>query len=1428
MARRHTLLAKSRLLEYSEIQASQIPAGTTVYEVSTLPSTVDETKVFIYVTSLEKYYRIKPKEPAQYDSSTADSGIMMGEPAVNMASGYEALFLHRYTSSGSGTQNDGLSVYKPITESVELNSSSMYTPTAQAVSDFVVPKLDSTTYTTSTPTVTLHENTIYRCTNDGVTSMTINISDMVTGPKTRESVVYFHTGNNPSPIAITGGNASTVVFGDTDLMENQDYWISVKDNTVTITTNLSDVAISGNYNDLIDKPDIPDIKIYRNLRGTAAVTTSPYYCTRWDVTDDSVTAYRDGMGVCVKVPTNGLGDGTYGTGFQINSLGYKPVVYNVNSKISTRYAVGSVIWAVYNSTQYGILYLGNGSQVIIGCWQVMDNEDLDCIKYASAIINRNTFANKKLYINTIDNAFAIADQKYWVIVTTHLKEIDGVTYPYADPNKTVLDDDYWVDSPVVAQASRPGVLFDGSYESNITVNAGYYMKVHIQFGPFTNNWTPSTTGYIFNGYPYGNYYLSFYDKRTPGQLSKLRIYNKYSTSKGWNLINATPFAGDINSNSYIEKMVNTGLYQCSCMEFIIYSKDSEYTNLCQIDYGLTRGNITHISSVNKFSDQELYKNFTWYKHNDNSENESTVSIEATSGLITSKDIKATNLTASKFVKTDSNKKLVSGDISASDVSDLSTVATSGSYNDLLNKPDLDATLYESLTYSQLTTKIDNSQLIKGRIYRITDFVTTTNTGNNPDINYYSYKSAMHPFDLLVIATSESNINANAKAVLHEGDTYFEYCDLDRWQIWYSVENQKCRWGDNDGKGVIYRMIDEWGNDCPYDFKNIMFKRMMTNNELDETNGTLTWVYTFDSGYDSDNSKGDCVVYNNRIGNYIFDDDGGPGIYLNDIVFLGFSYNNVFGKDCHSMTLHRACHDNKFGDKVSSVVARNNTYDNIIGNNCEYITINNGSYSNTIKDGCVHIRFGDASNDGGSLCRYNVVEDGNGYINIYNTDNSNDYLQNIYIAPGVNTETNLNISTITRGRNYRTTVGRDSNGNIRIYNEDDQPVQPDYTQTDENAPDYIKNKPDLNATLYESITYSQLKSKADNSQLVKGKNYRITDYNTVVNLTNVSSAGHAFDLVVTAISTNKLSHRASALLHDGDTYFSNGGAYLEKWQVWYDVNNNRDKYAWANTTTGKGVIYRLIDEYGNDCPYDFKNILFTKENVYTNVYTFNKFAEGYTDNSDLSLSSPYCYNNIIGPKFTVRKATLNNIVFLNTSNTSYCFNNTFGNDCVNNTFGNGCYGNTFGVSFNDNTTGLGFVYNTVGNNCVNNVFQDNFRYGTLGNSCSNNNFYGNMNSVIVENFNTYIELRGVGGSTLRNVYIAQGCSGTSETHTNVSITRGLSYRTTVARDSNGNIRIYNEDDTALPTVTSEDNGKILMVSDGAWSAQTVPVSDNVLY
>lgn len=116
--------------------------------------------------------------------------------------------------------------------------------------------------------------------------------------------------------------------------------------------------------------EIPIVRIYRNLVGTAAKTTSPYECAKYDVTDDSITEYVDGMVVCYKVPVAGNGD--RGTALQINNLGYKPIVYNKSSMVSTRYSVDSIVWCTYNETGTGTLYLDGVSTTVTGCWQVMD------------------------------------------------------------------------------------------------------------------------------------------------------------------------------------------------------------------------------------------------------------------------------------------------------------------------------------------------------------------------------------------------------------------------------------------------------------------------------------------------------------------------------------------------------------------------------------------------------------------------------------------------------------------------------------------------------------------------------------------------------------------------------------------------------------------------------------------------------------------------------------------------------------------------------------------------------------------------------------------------------------------------------------------------------------------------------------------------
>lgn len=128
------------------------------------------------------------------------------------------------------------------------------------------------------------------------------------------------------------------------------------------------------------------------------------------------------------------------------------------------------------------------------------------------------------------------------------------------------------------------------------------------------------------------------------------------------------------------------------------------------------------------------------------------------------------------------------------------------------------------------------------------------------------------------------------------------------------------------------------------------------------------------------------------------------------------------------------------------------------------------------------------------------------------------------------------------------------------------------------------------------TRDELLTARNSSLLVPGTWYRINDYVTIIDSTNVpaQSAGKPFDILVLATSVNTLSEecRATANAFNNPFIYSN----LNAWKVWYTIDNNKAKYDWANAETGKGVIYRLIDEWGNDCPYDFKNIQFKRYKI----------------------------------------------------------------------------------------------------------------------------------------------------------------------------------------------------------------------------------------
>lgn len=358
--------------------------------------------------------------------------------------------------------------------------------------------------------------------------------------------------------------------------------------------------------------------------------------------------------------------------------------------------------------------------------------------------------------------------------------------------------------------------------------------------------------------------------------------------------------------------------------------------------------------------------------------------------------------------------------------------------------------------------------------------------------------------------------------------------------------------------------------------------------------------------------------------------------------------------------------------------------------------------------------------------------------------------------------------------------------------------------------------DISLASVTNTTWYELKSLRDTGKLTPGMQYRITDYQCTTKQENTQSAGHQFDIIVTADSAGKLNEKARACLHDGDTYFKD--CNLAAWGLWYSLDNDTKRFAWAdddasvikvasgsftyylykagktcvlkykkstigsnhnivyvdatenvevyhsyalnnndlymyvedassysdfnffvedntiyklnsnsdgtytlgtslgtastgtkeellaaypNATVnekGRGVIYRMIDEWHNDCPYDFKNIQMLSNGDW--VYTFVYYA-AFIHNHKVNIADDSCHS--VAPSKTahnVIKGKLERITksgitigyrliipfvlfelscsgnFIGSNST----NISFGNECCNNYVANGiCYiifGNLF--------------------------------------------------------------------------------------------------------------------------------------------------------
>ena len=300
---------------------------------------------------------------------------------------------------------------------------------------------------------------------------------------------------------------------------------------------------------------------------------------------------------------------------------------------------------------------------------------------------------------------------------------------------------------------------------------------------------------------------------------------------------------------------------------------------------------------------------------------------------------------------------------------------------------------QSFAYAQLVQLCNQSKLVPGTWYRMVDFVTKV--ANDPEA-----RSAEHPFDLLLFATSENEFSEKVRPLLtsRSGGDYFRNSNLQAWEVWYSLANDTTRfmWADEEnGKGVIYRMVDEFGNDCPYDLKNVQFKRYRVSddngyhsdledlyiglnanmNGLSMDDSDFVWCYTLSLGDRTTTPVDASLLGFNR--DDLGDGYGQKGYYgghslqpatcsvtVDDEVNSVFCLNNVvvfmnndlyragttrLGSECINMTLSSGC-----------VTIEADNMNIVMGPQCYDLSIGIGCYELTFSQYCHDMSFSQGS------------------------------------------------------------------------------------------------------------------------------------------------------------------------------------------------------------------------------------------------------------------------------------------------------------------------------------------------------------------------------------------------------------------------------------------------------------------------------------
>ena len=324
--------------------------------------------------------------------------------------------------------------------------------------------------------------------------------------------LYAASGNSPKLIFQRGDNTGTITDWNVDVVSGNLKFNTVSSSGSTTETNIVEIGYSGYMNvkgSIQENGTALSNKYAAKSQGIHYIVGTGTTEGTWLGSHSDITAYFDGLTIAYKVGIAGADTTT----LNINSLGAKTVMRNASSKITTHYAVNSVVILVYTTddgTGYWKIadYDANSYAYVRQYYTTTSANYPLLFKYDSGITTTTSYVTKYTrYGNTLyanPSTGTLYATTFSGTATKATADADGntITSTYAKKNDAWLRD---VTSTASSSGTYPGLMNpDGTTTGYVRVTQSgllpYQNGGHGTVG--TSSW-PFNNGYFKNLYQNG-------------------------------------------------------------------------------------------------------------------------------------------------------------------------------------------------------------------------------------------------------------------------------------------------------------------------------------------------------------------------------------------------------------------------------------------------------------------------------------------------------------------------------------------------------------------------------------------------------------------------------------------------------------------------------------------------------------------------------------------------------------------------------------------------------------------------------------------------------------------------------------------------------------------------------------------------------------